>query len=140
MTYRLYIDEVGNSTISTPTNPQERYLSLTGVILEHNYVATTVFPAIEDLKMRYFKSHPDEPIILHRKELVNKKHPFKSLQDPEVEKAFNEEFLGLLEDLDYKVITVTIDKQEHQQKILEESKYLRTPEGQVDGWGRKWLP
>ncbi len=25
-------------------------------------------------------------------------------------------------------------------KILEESKYFRSPSGRIDGWGRKWLP
>jgi hypothetical protein len=24
--------------------------------------------------------------------------------------------------------------------ILEESKYNRSPEGKISGWGRKWLP
>lgn len=24
--------------------------------------------------------------------------------------------------------------------ILEESKYNRSPAGEIDGWGRKWLP
>jgi hypothetical protein len=25
-------------------------------------------------------------------------------------------------------------------RILEEEKYRRSPEGKIDGWGRKWLP
>jgi hypothetical protein len=25
-------------------------------------------------------------------------------------------------------------------EILEASKYVRSPDGQIDGWGRKWLP
>ena len=72
MKYRLYIDEVGNSDLGSSKDPNHRYLSLTGIILELDYVSTTAFPAIEALKRDYFDSHPDEPIILHRKELVNK--------------------------------------------------------------------
>lgn len=114
MKYRLYVDEVGNSDLGASNNPNHRYLSLTGIILELDYVQSTVFPTIEDLKQRYFNSHPDDPIILHRKELVNKKPPFESLHDPDIERAFNEDLLGLLNDLDYVVITVVIDKLEHQ--------------------------
>lgn len=116
MKYRLYVDEVGNSDIASSKDPNHRYLSLTGVILELEYVATTVFPAIEHLKAQYFSSHPDEPVILHRKELLNKKHPFELLRDEEVERAFNASLLDILQTLDYNVITVTIDKQEHQQR------------------------
>lgn len=114
MKYRLYVDEVGNSDLGASNDPNHRYLSLTGIILELGYVQSQVFPALESLKARYFDSHPDDPVILHRKELVNKKPPFNSLHDPDIEQAFNHELLGLLNDLDYVVITVVIDKLEHQ--------------------------
>jgi uncharacterized protein DUF3800 len=65
------------------------------------------------LKRKYFGEHPDEPIILHRKELVNKRPPFQALRDKEVEEDFNSELIGLIEDLDYVVITSVIDKREH---------------------------
>jgi hypothetical protein len=111
--YRMYVDEVGNSDLASSRDPNHRYLSLTGVILELEYVARVVFPALEDLKARYFGSHPDDPIILHRKELLNKKPPFECLSDPGVEISFNGELLELLDRLHYVVITVVIDKQEH---------------------------
>jgi len=93
--YRLYIDEVGNSDLGSSKDPNHRYLSLTGVVIDLDYVSTTVFPTIEELKRHYFGSHPDEPVILHRKELLNKKHPFESLQDPMIEKSFNQGLLDL---------------------------------------------
>jgi len=116
MKYRLYVDEVGNSDLGASQDPNHRYLSLTGVIFELDYVDSTVFPSIEALKRKYFGSHPDDPIVLHRKELVNKKPPFESLQDRDVEYAFNQDLLGLLRTLDYVVITTVIDKLEHQQR------------------------
>lgn len=116
MKYRLYIDEVGNSDLGSSKDPNHRYLSLTGVILNLEYVSTTVFPAIEALKRDHFNSHPDEPVTLHRKELVNKKHPFESLRDPATETAFNQSLLNLIQNLDYAVITVVIDKLEHNQR------------------------
>lgn len=116
MKYRMYIDEVGNSDLGASTDPNHRYLSLTGVTFDLDYVATVAFPAIEQLKTRYFDSHPDDPVILHRKELVNKKPPFAVLQDTAVEAAFNRDLLKLLTDLDYFVITAVIDKLEHQHR------------------------
>ena len=116
MKYRLYIDEVGNSDLGASQDPNHRYLSLTGVILELGYVGSTLFPAIEALKRKFFGSHPDEPIVLHRKELVNKKPPFESLQDPDTEQAFNNELLSLLGQFDFTVITTVIDKLEHLQR------------------------
>lgn len=84
MKYRMYIDEVGNSDLGASTNPNHRYLSLTGVVLELSYVQNIVFPAFEELKTRYFGSHPDEPVILHRKEILNKDAFFVNLRKPEV--------------------------------------------------------
>lgn len=116
MKYRLYIDEVGNSDLGASNNPNHRYLSLTGVIFELDYVRTIVFPAVETLKEEFFESHPDDPLILHRKELVNKRHPFHLLRIPQVEQQFNNRLLALLRNLDYIVITTVIDKLEHERR------------------------
>ena len=117
MKYRLYIDEVGNSGLSARyQHPNERYLSLTGVVIELHHVDSIVAPHFEALKRRYFKTHADEPLILHRKELVNRRHPFHELNDPNIEKAFNGDLLGLMRMLEYTVITVVIDKHEHLQR------------------------
>jgi len=112
----MYIDEVGNSDLGASADPNHRYLSLTGVVFGLDYVSQEVFPALEALKGRYFESHPDDPVIFHRKELVNKKPPFAVLKDPAVEAAFNQDLLRLLADLDYVVITAVIDKLEHQRR------------------------
>lgn len=114
--YRIYIDEVGNNDLNSSDNPNHRYLSLTGLIFELNYVKDIVTPLLEKLKHKYFPYHPDEPVILHRKELVNKKYPFSSLKDEKIEEEFNSEFLKLLSDLDYVVVSVLIDKMEHKVK------------------------
>ncbi|MEI6823287.1 MAG: DUF3800 domain-containing protein [Bacteroidota bacterium] len=116
MKYRIYIDEVGNSDLKSSDNPNHRYLSLTGVVIELDYVKTTLSPQMEALKAKYFNQHPDEPIIFHRKELVNKKYPFNALNDVEIETAFNIDFLRYLSSWNFKIITVLIDKKEHYQK------------------------
>lgn len=118
MKYRLYIDEVGNPGLETAKDPRHRYLSLTGVIMELAYVNDIVSSKLEALKKKYFHSHVDEPVIFHRKELVNTRYPFQSLRDERVKAAFDDDLLGLLDTLDYIVITVVIDKREHKTRYM----------------------
>lgn len=98
MKYRIYIDEVGNADLESSDNPNHRFLSLTGVILELDYVRTTVHPQMEALKQRFFHPHPDEPVIFHRKEMVNRLAPFEALRDDALREAFDRELLQLLRD------------------------------------------
>ena len=112
----MYVDEVGNPDLRSSADPNHRYLSLTGVIFELGYVDSVLHPAIEALKRKYFVTHADDPIVFHRKELVNRKEPFEALRDPSTESAFNQDLLKLVEDLDFVVITAVIDKLEHQHR------------------------
>ncbi|MGD8290060.1 MAG: DUF3800 domain-containing protein [Desulfobacterales bacterium] len=109
----MYVDEVGNSDLKSSDNPLHRFLSLTGVVVELGYVSEKLFPNIEKLKFDYFKSHPDDPIILHRKELVNAKYPFIALKDEKVKRKFDKELLAFLNEWEYSVITVCLDKKAH---------------------------
>lgn len=109
----MYIDEVGNSDLKSSENPLHRFLSLTGVTAELEYVSETLFPEIESLKSQYFNSHPDDPIILHRKELVNAKFPFRALKDEKIKLQFDGDFLACLKRWDYTVVTVCLDKKAH---------------------------
>jgi hypothetical protein len=68
--YRIYVDEVGNSDLESSTNPNHRYLSLTGVVIDLDYVKNIVHPEMEERKTRFFDSHPDGPIIFHRKVII----------------------------------------------------------------------
>ena len=113
MKYRMYVDEVGNSDLGASKNPNHRYLSLTGVVLELDYVVAHVFAAVEQLKRTHFGAHPDEPIILHRKEVMQRKPPFDTLKDPATDAAFTRDLISLFQTLDYIVFTAVIDKLEH---------------------------
>jgi hypothetical protein len=113
MKYRVYIDEVGNSDLGSSGNPNHRFLSLTGVIVELGHVQDVVHPQMEALKAKYFRSHPDEPVIFHRKEMINFKHPFEALADQGTRTSFDVEMLSLLRKWDYRVITVCVDKKRH---------------------------
>lgn len=115
MKYRIYIDEVGNPDLESSNNPNHRFLSLTGVIMELDYVRTVVHPKMENLKMVHFESHPDDPIILHRKDIMNANRPFHSLRDPLRRAAFDRQVLYLMRSWDYTVISVCIDKKKHKE-------------------------
>jgi hypothetical protein len=114
--YRLYVDEVGNPDLGASSDPNHRYLSLTGVAFDLEYVRKTLSTELESIKTRFFKSHPDDPVILHRKELVNRRYPFHALNDPNVEAGFNQEILDAVGRWEFVAFTVVIDKLEHQKR------------------------
>ena len=115
MKYRIYIDEVGNPDLECSDNPNHRFLSLSGVILELGYVQQVLQPQMEALKAKLFFSHPDDPVIFHRKEMLNAKPPFERLKDGAVRHEFDEELLALLERWHYTVISVCLDKKRHKE-------------------------
>jgi hypothetical protein len=114
--YRVYIDEVGNHDLVHADDPNQRFLSLTGVILESQYTLKVLQPEMAQLKREFFQRDPDEPVIFHRKELVNKRPPFHALRDPQVEREFNAALLLALARWEYHAITVVIDKLEHRDR------------------------
>lgn len=113
--YRMYVDEVGNPGLGkgSTSNPNERFLSLTGVILSLEEVKKQLYPEFEELKSRLFDSHPDDPVIFHRKEIMEAKPPFEVLRDQDIRTQFDEALLRIISDTDFTVITVVLDKQDH---------------------------
>jgi Protein of unknown function (DUF3800) len=114
MTVRLYFDEVGNGDLKASANDDNvRYLSLTGVITLRNLHDKKIQPALDGLKAKFFGPTPERPVILHRRELINRLGPFSVLNDDQIRSEFDKELPGLIDSLPYKVITVTIDKRQH---------------------------
>jgi hypothetical protein len=114
--HRIYIDEVGNHDLTHADDPNQRFLSLTGVILEAAYTTHTLQPEMDEIKRRYFVQDHDEPVIFHRKEMVNRRQPFHSLRDPSVAGQFNTALLTALARWEYGVVTVVIDKLAHREQ------------------------
>lgn len=114
--YRIYVDEVGNHDLKHADDLNQRFLSLTGVILESTYTLDTLQPEMDRLKRDFFQRDPDEPVIFHRKDMVNKRPPFHPLRDPHTEQEFNTRLLTALAGWDYSVITVVIDKKAHRDR------------------------
>lgn len=111
--FRLYVDESGDHSYTLLDLPDRRYLCLVGCFFSLQRYEQAFRPELEALKVRHFRHDPDEPVILQRKDLINKKGPFRVLLDPDAEAAFNEDLLRLVRDADFKLIAVVIDKRTH---------------------------
>jgi len=111
--HRMYVDEVGNADLGSSEMPNQRYLFLTGIIIEESHVKSYLAPEMAGLKSKYFK---DEGIVFHRREMVRGDHPFTVLKDVGIRAEFNAELYDLLRHTQFVVITVGIDKLEHHRK------------------------
>ncbi len=111
--YRLYIDESGDHTYGAVDDPAKRYLGLTGCFIEADYYRHVLHPAFERLKQRHFPHSPDEPIVLHRRDLLDKTGPYWRLRDSSVNAAFEDDLIDFLETHDYRLISIVIDKAAH---------------------------
>ncbi len=116
MRYRLYIDEVGNQDLESADNPNERFLCLTGIIMNLDYVGEMVNSSLLSFKREFFQIDPDEKIILHRKEIINCKTPFHKLRDHSIRESFDKKLLNLIGSLEFTIVSVVIDKLEHRER------------------------
>jgi hypothetical protein len=111
MLFRLFVDEVGNGDLkAAATDPNMRYLSLTGVLTTIDHHARIIQPKLDDLKTRLFGHSSQSPVVLHRRELIRRDGPFATLRD---HLRDNSCILDLFKTLPYRAITVQIDKQQH---------------------------
>lgn len=113
--YRMYIDETGSATMRN-VSASNRYLSLTGVIVDSDYHRSTITPDLTALKQRYWPFDDDDPVILHRCDIHSCTGQFAFLRDQGQRSAFDSDLLSLLARWNYTVITATIDKQAHLSK------------------------
>ena len=79
--YRLYIDEVGTDDLLHVAKDEHRFLSLTGIAMQHIMANSFATPAMDKLKRLCFQFDPDETMILHRSEILRKKGVFGQLND-----------------------------------------------------------
>ena len=113
MTHRLYVDESGDHGYDSLDREDRRYLGLTGLIVNIETHKFDLPDAIEGIKRRFFPHNPDDPVILHRTEIVRKTGPFHTLQDPERLKRHDLAILEMIANLPYRIISVVLDKKRH---------------------------
>jgi len=109
--YRLYLDESGDHVFRDTEELAHRYLCLLGCWFRNpDYLK--FHEAIEGLKSEHLPHHPDDPVILHREDLVNARKAFKNLRDAAARSKFDDALLGVINAAEFKVVAVVIDKQE----------------------------
>jgi hypothetical protein len=112
--FRLHIDEVGHHNMKSSSDPNERYLGLTGVIMQVGYADGEFTDTLNAVKSAVFGC---ADFSLHRREIVDRKpEPFTVLREENKRKQFDELILKIIEDAKYRVFTVVIDKREHKAK------------------------
>lgn len=109
--YRLYLDESGDHVFRETAEIAHRYLCLLGCWFRNpDYLK--FHQSIEALKTAYLPHHPDDPVILHREDMINARKAFKSLREDAVRTRFDDELLQVIAGAEFRVVAVVIDKRE----------------------------
>ena len=116
MRFRLYIDESGDHTYRNLDDIGRRYLALAGIAIESEYYRREFQPQFESLKQTHFPHSPDEPVILHREDVINRRRAFGVLKNPEHNAAWEQAFLNFIRTSRFRLFTVVIDKKRHRER------------------------
>jgi len=114
--YRLYVDESGDHTYGKLEDTGRQYLCLLGIFIDQEIYRSSFHPSLEKLKQYHFPHSPDEPLILHRSDIINKRGAFGRLADSQKELQFNTDLLNFFANEDYRIIGVVIDKKSHMRR------------------------
>jgi hypothetical protein len=107
--YRLYIDESGDHVFKDTDQIPHRYLCLLGCWFKNpNYLQ--FHDDLEELKKKHFNQHPDDPVILHREDIINKRGVFKVLQNKQRREYFDSDLLATIQRAEFLAFAVVIDK------------------------------
>lgn len=107
--YRLYIDESGDHVYRKTIETSHRYLCLLGCWFQNpDYLE--FHNQLEKFKQAHFPHHPDNPVILHREDMINARGVFKSLQDEKVKEKVDADLLEIISTANFRVVAVVIDK------------------------------
>lgn len=107
--FRLYIDESGDHVYKQTEETSHRYLCLLGCWFQNpDYLR--FHNDLEELKEKYFHHHPDNPVILHREDMINARGIFKILQDTEIKEKVDCDLLSIIECANFRLVAIIIDK------------------------------
>lgn len=107
--YRLYIDESGDHVFRAIAEPAHRFLCLLGCWFK-NSDYLKFHHTLEALKARHLAHHPDEPIVLHREDIINARGGFRALREPQRRQAFDADLLHMVREAEFRWTAVVIDK------------------------------
>lgn len=107
--FRLYVDESGDHVFNHLDRPSHRYLCLLGCWFK-NPDYQEFYDKLESFKRDFFNTNPDEPVILHREDIVNRRSHFGVLQQPGRGRDFDARLLSVVREARFTVVAVVIDK------------------------------
>jgi hypothetical protein len=108
--FRLYLDESGDHVFRDVMEPAHRFLCLLGCWFRNpDYLK--FHEALEGLKSGLLPHHPDEPVVLHREDMLNARKGFKALRDPAKRREWDEGLVRVIAGAEFKIVAVVIDKQ-----------------------------
>ena len=110
--YRLYIDESGTHSYNKSDEIKERYLCLNGIIISAEHNQEFITPKWEELR-EIFTEDPDFPAVFHLTDVMERIGVFKKLENEGVKASFDEKYLEILENGNFVLCSVVLDKKEH---------------------------
>lgn len=109
--YRLYLDESGDHVFKALEEERHRYLCLLGCWFKGDAYAD-FHAELEAFKQKHIPHSPDEPVVLHREDIINCRGPFWRLRDDSARAAFDRDLVVLISRADFSLVAVVIDKAE----------------------------
>lgn len=113
--FRIYMDDSGNVDPGATNDPNQRYGSITAVILEASYLEKIFNPSFRLLSKKHFGLAPDGTHHnLHRRLLNSPPDdgPFSVLKDEQKRASWNKDALRMFGRARYVVISACVDKVE----------------------------
>ncbi len=108
--YRQYIDESGDHVYNLLDDPAHRFLALLGVWFRQDPDYTAFADDLERFKRAIFGPRPDNPVILTRSAIINRRGAFGVLSQPQVRESFDCGLLEVIRRPMFTVVCVVIDK------------------------------
>lgn len=115
--YRLFFDETGNGDLNAADkSPNERYLSLTGVVILQKHHDDYVTRRLNLLKRDIFGVSDADKLILHRRDIMRREGRFGILRNDSLRSEFDARLCAMIAECLKVAFTVSIDKAAHKDK------------------------
>lgn len=117
--FRLFFDETGNGDLNAAEkSPNERYLSITGIVIRQDHHDNYVTRRLNLLKANLFGGSPASPVVLHRREIMRREGRFAALKDDSIRQEFDARLAAIIAETAVTAFTASIDKVAHKQKYV----------------------
>lgn len=139
--FRLFFDETGNGDLhAADKSPNERYLSITGIVIRQDHHDGYVTRRVNRLKADLLGASTENPIILHRRDIMRREGKFSPLRNEHIRKEFDARLAAIVAEVIAVAFTVSIDKVKHKSKyaVWQHSPYHYVMECLVERFV-KWL-